>query len=108
MPAPCRTRPNCWRNCPGRETWKVVRLEEHPVREQAAMFYHARQIVSVHGAGLTNLVFAQPGARVVEIFPPDLLEPIYFQIATLFGLHYEPVIAESAHGFNQSPRLVAG
>ena len=60
------------------------------------MFYHARQIVSVHGAGLTNLVFAQPNTRVVEIFPPDLLEPIYFQIATLFDLHYELVIAESA------------
>ena len=79
-----------------RGPWKVVRLEEHSVREQAAMFYHARQIVSVHGAGLTNLVFAQPGARVVEIFPPDLLEPIYFQLATLLDLHYEPVIAQSA------------
>ncbi len=75
------------------EDWKVVRLEEHSVLEQATMFYHARQIVSVHGAGLSNLVFAQPGARVVEIFPPDLLEPIYCQMATLFGLHYEPVIA---------------
>ena len=73
--------------------WKVVRLEEHSVLEQAAMFYHARQIVSVHGAGLTNLVFAQPKARVIEIFPPDLLEPIYFQMATLFDLQYEPVIA---------------
>ena len=75
------------------EDWKVVRLEEHSVLEQATMFYHARQIVSVHGAGLSNLVFAQPGARVVEIFPPDLLEPIYCQMATLFDLQYEAVIA---------------
>ena len=78
-----------------RGTWEVVRLEEHPVPEQAALFYHAREIVSVHGAGLTNLVFAQPDTRVVEIFPPELLEPIYYQIATLFGLRYEPIIAES-------------
>jgi capsular polysaccharide biosynthesis protein len=83
------------------EDWEVVRLEEHSVLEQAAMFYHARQIVSVHGAGLTNLVFAQPNARVVEIFPPDLLEPIYFQMTTLFNLHYEPVIALPA---NESAR----
>lgn len=79
-----------------RGAWKTVRLEDHAVLEQAAIFYHARVIVSLHGAGLANLVFAQAGAQVVEIFHPNLLEPVYFQIATLFGLRYAPIVAESA------------
>ncbi len=79
---------------PQSEDWQTVALEEHSVLEQAAIFYHARTIVAVHGAGLANLVYSQPGTHVVEIFGPDLIEPAYLQIALLFDLHYQPVMGE--------------
>ena len=76
--------------------WKVVRLEEHTVLEQAAIFYHAQAVVAVHGAGLANLVYAQAGTQVVELFNPTLIEPIYFQLANLLQLRYHPVVGKPA------------
>jgi len=39
-----------------------------PVAEQMALFRAARLVVGVHGAGLTNLLFAPRGCRVLELF----------------------------------------
>ena len=36
-------------------------------RSQVALFHGARTIIGPHGAGLVNMVFAEPGADVVEI-----------------------------------------
>lgn len=46
-----------------------ARWDNHP--EQLAAFGGASTIVGVHGAGLTNLLFARPDARILEIFPHD-------------------------------------
>jgi capsular polysaccharide biosynthesis protein len=62
----------------------------HP--EQIARFRGADCIVSVHGAGLTNLVFARPGTRVIEIFPSNFVKSPYWRLARQLGLHYTPVI----------------
>jgi capsular polysaccharide biosynthesis protein/tetratricopeptide (TPR) repeat protein len=60
-----------------------------PLVDQAAAFAAAKVIVSVHGAGLTNLVFAQPGATVIEIFPPGHCQNTYWLLSNLGGLaHY--------------------
>lgn len=44
-------------------------LEEMPFGDQVAAFSGADVVVGVHGAGLANIVFAPPGARIVEIMP---------------------------------------
>ncbi len=43
-------------------------LEDLSVLEQVALFYNAEIIVGEHGAGLTNIIFAQPGTKILEIF----------------------------------------
>ena len=45
----------------------IAYLEKMPWQEQIALFRGAKVIVGPHGAGLSNLVFTQPGARVVEL-----------------------------------------
>jgi len=47
-----------------------VTLSTLSVQEQASLFNQAETIVAAHGAGLTNLVFCNPGTKVVEIFLP--------------------------------------
>ncbi|MEM6906971.1 MAG: glycosyltransferase family 61 protein, partial [Pseudomonadota bacterium] len=59
---------------------------------QIARFAAARTIVSIHGAGLTNLIFAIPGARVIEIFPANHVKSTYWWMARRLGLRYRPVI----------------
>ena len=75
--------------------WEDVRLEEHSVLKQAAIFYRARVIVSVHGAGLANLVYAMAGTQIIEIFSAHLIEFVYFQIATWRQLRYHAIIGTS-------------
>ncbi|WP_158545212.1 glycosyltransferase family 61 protein [Bremerella cremea] len=42
-------------------------LEDLNVREQIQLFQQAEMIVGPHGAGLANIVFTPPGAKVIEI-----------------------------------------
>jgi Glycosyltransferase 61 len=42
-------------------------LESLNPREQARIFYSARLLIGPQGSGMTNLIFSQPGASVLEI-----------------------------------------
>lgn len=83
---------------PASQAWETVHPEDYTVLEQAAIFHHARVIIAVHGAGLANLVYAQENTQVIELFNPALIEPIYFQMATLLNLRYCPVVGEAGDG----------
>lgn len=52
-----------------------------PVAEQIRTFAQADWIVAPHGAALTNLAFASPGAAVVELFAPDYVQGCYWKIS---------------------------
>jgi capsular polysaccharide biosynthesis protein len=69
---------------------RPVVSERLPFREQVALFSSARTIVATHGAGLANLVFAEPGGRRLELFLPELFNECYADVAVLRGLSYEP------------------
>jgi len=43
-------------------------LAELSLADQIALFHNATDIVSFHGAGLTNIMFCQPHTRIIEIF----------------------------------------
>jgi hypothetical protein len=58
--------------------FEVVALEERPFREQVQLFAEAEVVVAQHGAGLTNLLFAQ-SPRVLEIMS-DQDRQIYFNL----------------------------
>jgi capsular polysaccharide biosynthesis protein len=62
------------------------------IDRQVATFLAAREIVSVHGAALTNLVWAPADAHVVELFPVNARKTTYLHMASLHGQAYSPVI----------------
>ena len=45
-------------------------------------------LFTVHGAGLTNLVFMLPGSALIEVFPPLFLERYYMYSSRLADIHY--------------------
>jgi hypothetical protein len=49
--------------------FRTVSMDGKAIQEQATLFSQAEAIVAVHGAALTNLLFIQPGTKVIELMP---------------------------------------
>lgn len=79
------------------EKWgfTIISLEALGVAQQAALFNHAQVIVAPHGAGLTNLVFCQPGTTVIEFFSPRYIRSDYWMISLELGLNHYYLTSES-------------
>lgn len=68
--------------CPGRMSF----------REQVDAFADAAVVIAVHGAALTNLVYAPRCEAVIELFPSDFLKTTYLRLAERIGAEYRPCI----------------
>ena len=62
--------------------------------KQIEMFSEAKKVVGAHGAGLTNLLFAPEGCRVLELFPHRGGTGAYISLATALNHDYDLVMAE--------------
>ncbi|MBE9012439.1 glycosyltransferase family 61 protein [Pseudanabaenaceae cyanobacterium LEGE 13415] len=51
--------------------FKSYCLEEMSIEQQVSLFSKAEIVIAPHGAGLTNLMFAPSGTKVLEIFEPS-------------------------------------
>src|SRR5690606_8569420 len=49
--------------------YRIIHAQDFPLAEQVAGFAAATHIAGLHGAGLSNMLFAAPGASIHEIFP---------------------------------------
>ena len=76
--------------------FEVLELEGLALSEQVRAFAEASHIVAPHGAGLSHLVFCEPGTRVLELGTPLRQEPYFHAIAALCGLRYLQVIGSPA------------
>jgi hypothetical protein len=74
-----------------------VVLSDLRVPEQAALFAGADAIVAPHGAGLTNLVYADDPV-VVELFRAGDVRGQYYQLATLQDMAYHYRVADRVGG----------
>lgn len=79
-----------------------VQLEELNWPEQINAFRHAKVVVAPHGAGLANLVFCQPGTRVVELFNRSYVHGCFWRLAALQGLDYRPVVPYGGEPLGQA------
>jgi len=62
------------------------------------LFSEASVVIAPHGAGLTNIVFCQPGAIIIELLAPGYLVPYYWILASEAQLNYFYLIGEGMHG----------
>nr|WP_283949759.1 glycosyltransferase family 61 protein [Limobrevibacterium gyesilva] len=75
-----------------------VRLERLSLAEQIALFANAEIVVAPHGAGLANIVFAQPGSRVVELHADFWVNWCFRRLAAVFDLRYDCVVGRQLPG----------
>jgi capsular polysaccharide biosynthesis protein len=66
----------------------IARLEELSLEHQIALFKGADMVVGLHGAGLTNIVFCQPGTVVYELVPENYQNPCFLTMALQGDLQY--------------------
>ena len=67
----------------------TVQLETLSFTEQVALFAEAKVIMGAHGSGLTNIVFCQPGTKIIEWMSPHYNRHYYWVISQYLGLeHY--------------------
>lgn len=74
--------------------FETVYLESVSVPEQIKLFAGADVIVAPHGAGLANLMFCRPGTKVLELFAPNYVNPVYWYLSCRYGLDYYTLIGE--------------
>ncbi|MFC5711769.1 glycosyltransferase family 61 protein [Thalassorhabdus alkalitolerans] len=74
--------------------FKIIKLETLSVKEQARLFNNAKVIVGAHGGGFTNLVFCQPNTKVIELFSPTWVAPLYWILSNHLDLDYYFLIGE--------------
>lgn len=72
-----------------RHGFESVELARLSIYEKAEVFNSASILVAVHGGGLANLAYCQPGTRILEIFPDQYVRHAYFDMADKRNLCYD-------------------
>jgi capsular polysaccharide biosynthesis protein len=67
----------------------ILYLEDLSIQDQITRFSAAKVVVAPHGAGLSNIVFLDEGARVLEYSAGEWWWPCFRRIAFGLGLDYE-------------------
>jgi capsular polysaccharide biosynthesis protein len=67
---------------------EVIHFETMSVKEQYNIVYNAELIISVHGAGLINLIAAREGTTVIEITNKKILSTYFYHLANNLCLNY--------------------
>jgi len=86
------------------EGFLIVDANPLTMAEKIDLFGDASLIVSAHGAGLTHLLFAPAGAKIIEALDPyHLTGGLYYQMAASLGQEYWYIFAENRAWQSRAP-----
>lgn len=75
--------------------WDIIDPGTLTLDEQIGVFGEAEFIVGVHGAAMTNLLWAPTGARVLELMPKHRRNGCYAGIALIAGQVHRTIVCPS-------------
>jgi hypothetical protein len=78
--------------------YEIIGAEDLSFGEQIRLFSQTSDLISVHGAGLTNMIFRRGGTmNITEIFSPYLpyLPFHYIMMAKMFNFNYNAFVGQS-------------
>lgn len=77
--------------------FKIVELEKYNWTEQLGIFSNAEVIVSMHGAGLTNMIFMRSGSKIIEFrHPQSSVQNCYFSLSSIYCHEYYYLVGKGA------------
>jgi hypothetical protein len=68
--------------------FRSVALSQFSFIEKVNLFAHADNLVSVHGAGLVNVMFSPSTSNLLELYPDQYVLTTYADLAASVGLNY--------------------
>ncbi len=68
--------------------FELVTMDGKTLQQQVELFSQAEAIVAPHGAALTNLLFVQPGATVIELIPYGYVNNCFYVLASYADADY--------------------
>jgi hypothetical protein len=75
--------------------FEPVELERLSFREQVKTLSQAGVVAGPHGAGMTDLLFAPHGIRVLEFFSPGFVNPVFYSMANALEQDYGYAVGET-------------
>lgn len=69
-----------------RYEFETVYLEGMSMVDQILLFQSAEFVIGAHGAGLANLLFCEPGTKVIELMPSVEMRPFFWFISEKLDL----------------------
>jgi capsular polysaccharide biosynthesis protein len=70
------------------EGWAIIQAEKYSLKQQIGLFRNARAVCSIHGAGLTNLLWCDKGCKVLELCAANYLNGSLEGLALCLGLDH--------------------
>ena len=67
---------------------QVIHFEKMKFAEQVSSLRFTRVLISMHGAGLSNIIFLQPRSTVIELMHPLMSAPFYRFLSHYASLNY--------------------
>ena len=86
--------------------FQIVHLETMKVKDQLAAFHHAKVVIMPHGAAGINIIFAQPGAILIELVPAAYQHPANLIYASLNHCLYGCVVCEDKSSLEKRDLVV--
>jgi|LQYC01.1.fsa_nt_gi Capsular polysaccharide biosynthesis protein len=74
-----------------KSSFEIVCLERLSFCEQIELMRQASVIVAMHGAGLSNMIWARKPCHIVEVFPIDCYNDCFARLALTCGYDYQMI-----------------
>jgi capsular polysaccharide biosynthesis protein len=79
--------------------FSIINNEDYNFWEQVAIYSSAKYLVSIHGSGLTNMLFMQDDSRIFELRKRvtnerDWFSPVFWYFAEALGFNYYQQMCE--------------
>jgi len=75
--------------------WETVALENLSIKDQMKTFAEASHVLAAHGAGMVNLLWCQPGTKVIEVQDRNMLhKKVYPLLSHNLNLEHKLYLAD--------------
>jgi hypothetical protein len=89
--------------------FREVVPDDLSIQEQIQLFQHARYVVGVHGAGLTNIIYRRGAPlALLELHAYSFVLDMYDKLCCEYGYYYDrlPCVGEVGSGWGEAALLV--